>query len=348
MSSQDKTEIELEIAHVLFIDTVGYSKLLINEQRDVLADLNRIVRGSQRFSQAESAGKLICLPTGDGMALIFSDSPESPVECAIEIARTVRDHPRLKLRMGIHSGPVSRVIDVNNQSNAAGAGINIAQRVMSCADAGHILLSKRAADDLVEYSHWQPHIHEIGEREVKHGNKITLVNFYTEEVGNRELPMSFQQSPPRPPASSEHSNRSRTKIFLIAVVVLVIAIALVLFFILRGFKEERHVSQTSSFRPAIPEKSIAVLPFDNLSDDKQNAYFVEGVYGEILTNLLKVADIKVISRTSVIQYGSGEERDPKEIGKTLGVAHILEGAVQRVGAQASRKRPISRYADRQA
>ena len=333
MSSQDKTEIELEIAHVLFIDTVGYSKLLINEQRDVLADLNRIVRGSQRFSQAESAGKLICLPTGDGMALIFSDSPESPVECAIEIARTVRDHPRLKLRMGIHSGPVSRVIDVNNQSNAAGAGINIAQRVMSCADAGHILLSKRAADDLVEYSHWQPHIHEIGEREVKHGNKITLVNFYTEEVGNRELPMSFQQSPPRPPASSEHSNRSRTKIFLIAVVVLVIAIALVLFFILRGFKEERHVSQTSSFRPAIPEKSIAVLPFDNLSDDKQNAYFVEGVYGEILTNLLKVADIKVISRTSVIQYGSGEERDPKEIGKTLGVAHILEGAVQRVGAK---------------
>ncbi len=151
MSGDAKTDSELEIAHVLFIDTVGYSNLSIQEQRELLTELNQVVRDSSRFKAAESAGKLIRLPTGDGMALIFSDSPESPLQCAVEIAEGLRDHPRVKVRMGIHSGPVSRVVDVNDQSNAAGAGINIAERVMSCADAGHILLSKRAAQDLVEY-----------------------------------------------------------------------------------------------------------------------------------------------------------------------------------------------------
>ena len=188
MATEVKTEMELEIAHVLFIDAVGYSKLLINQQRELLEELNRVVRSSNRFRAAESAGKLIRLPTGDGMALVFSESPEAPVQCALEVSGAVKDRSHLPLRMGIHSGPVSRVVDVNDRSNAAGAGINIAQRVMNCGDAGHILLSKHTADDLVEYARWKPFLHDIGECEVKHGTKVGLVNFYGSEVGNPALP----------------------------------------------------------------------------------------------------------------------------------------------------------------
>lgn len=330
MPPQDKTEIEFEIAHVLFIDTVGYSKLLIDEQREVLKDLNRVVRASSRFSQAGATGKLIRLPTGDGMALIFSDSPESPVQCAIEIARKIAEHPRLQLRMGIHSGPVSRVTDVNDQSNAAGAGINIAQRVMSCGDAGHILLSKRAADDLAEYSQWRPHLHEIGECEVKHGNKIALVNFYTDEVGNVALPVHCQRHDVRSTPKNLR-DRGRKLALLLGGIAVLIVIILALVVRPTATENKSPVSQATSPPLAVSDKSIAVLPFDNLSDDKQNAYFAEGMQDEILTNLVKVSDIKVISRTSVMQYASGQKRNLREIGATLGVAHVLEGAVQRIG-----------------
>ena len=322
MPGDAKTDSELEIAHVLFIDSVGYSKLSINEQRELLAELNQVVRDSKRFKAAEAAGKLIRLPTGDGMALIFSDSPESPLECAVEIARALRSHPRIEVRMGIHSGPVSRVVDVNDQSNAAGAGINIAQRVMSCADAGHILLSKRAAQDLVEYSHWQPFLTDLGECEVKHDKKIGLVNFFDNEVGNPELPTALQKR-------ALEQKKAKRVIFWrkTAVAAAIIAIGLVV----AAALFLKNVISNRSSNPQIPFKSIAVLPFENLTDDKQNAYLADGIMDQILTNLAKVADLKVISRTSVMQYRADAPRNTREIGTNLGVAHVLEGTVQRLG-----------------
>ena len=178
MSAEIKKEIQLEIAHVLFIDIVGYSKLSINDQRAAIEELNQVVRASEQFQKAEAADRLIKIPTGDGMALVFYTSPEAPVQCAVEISRALKEHPRLQLRMGVHSGPVSGVIDVNGQANLAGAGLNMAQRVMDCGDAGHILLSKRVADDLGEYEHWRPFLHDLGTCEVKHGVRVSMVNLH--------------------------------------------------------------------------------------------------------------------------------------------------------------------------
>src|SRR6267143_251209 len=188
MPAEIKKEIELEIGHVLFIDIVGYSKLLIDEQRDYLHTLNEVIKRTDAFRAADAAGKLTRLPTGDGMALVFATTPDAPVSCAIEISNALRSHPELRVRMGIHSGPVSGTTDVNDRSNVAGAGINLAQRVMDCGDAGHILLSKHVADDLEHYPRWQPHLHDLGECEVKHGHKVSLVNFYDVEIGNRSVP----------------------------------------------------------------------------------------------------------------------------------------------------------------
>src|SRR5438874_12326895 len=188
MPAEIKKEIELEIGHVLFIDIVGYSKLLIDEQRDYLHTLNEVVRRTDSFRAADAAGKLTRLPTGDGMALVFATTPDAPVSCAIEISNALRSHPELRVRMGIHSGPVSGTTDVNDRSNVAGAGINLAQRVMDCGDAGHILLSKRVADDLEQYRQWRSHLHDLGECEVKHGVRVHVVNLYTEELGNPNVP----------------------------------------------------------------------------------------------------------------------------------------------------------------
>src|SRR5437870_3565477 len=192
MSIEIKKEIQLEIAHVLFIDIVGYSKLLINEQRALLDTLNQIVRNTEEFRTAEQAGRLIKIPTGDGMALVFYKSPEEPVECALEISRALKKNPRIQLRMGVHSGPVSGVIDVNGQANLAGAGLNMAQRVMGCGDAGHILLSRHVAEDLEGYEQWRPLLHDLGECEVKHGMRVSMVNLHADEVGNPHLPKKFQ------------------------------------------------------------------------------------------------------------------------------------------------------------
>src|SRR6185295_14638840 len=188
-----KKEIELEIAYVLFVDIVGYSKLLINEQRRLLEVLNGIVRATDQFKKADANHRLITIPTGDGMALVFYNTPEAPVECALEISRAVKEHPELRLRIGVHSGPVSGVVDVSERANVAGAGINTAQRVMDCGDAGHILLSKHVAEDLEQFEHWQPHLHELGECEVKHGVRVSVVNLYTDELGNAELPERFRK-----------------------------------------------------------------------------------------------------------------------------------------------------------
>src|SRR6266851_4024116 len=292
MSVKPKPHPHLQIAHVLFIDVVGYSKLLVNEQREVVHQLNQIVRKTAQFRTSEASGKLISIPSGDGMALVFFQSPEEPVQCALEISRVLKNYPRLRLRMGVHSGPVDQIKDVNERSNVAGAGINFAQRVMDCGDAGHILISKRVADDLAQDSLWQPLLHELGEIEVKHGVKLGIVNLYTEELGNRRVPEKLSRGADpavkQPPVSSK-------------------------------------------ITPDIPEKSIAVLPFENLSADPENAFFVDGLHDEILSDLAKIADLKVISRTSVMQYRTAAKRNLREIANELGVAHILEGSVQRSG-----------------
>src|SRR5881394_3794493 len=189
--AEPKSDLRLEIAHVLFIDIVGYSKRLIDEQHELLQDLSQIVRNTETFRSAETAGKLIRVPTGDGMALVFSTTPDAPVQCALEIGKALKSRPDLRVRMGIHSGPVSAVTDVNERSNIAGGGINTAQRVMDCGDAGHILLSKRVAEDLAQYRQWQPHLHDLGECQVKHDVTVSVVNLYTDEAGNAAVPAKF-------------------------------------------------------------------------------------------------------------------------------------------------------------
>src|SRR5438128_2807774 len=185
-------DVKFEIGHVLFIDIVGYSKLLINEQSDQIQKLKEIVRGTEQFRLAEAEGKLLRLPTGDGGALVFRTSPEAPVLCAMEISKALKSHPELHMRMGVHSGPVNEISDLNEQANIAGAGINVAQRVMDCGDAGHILLSKHVADDLEQYPRWRAYLHDLGECEVKHGVRIGLANLYDSEVGNPEVPKKLQ------------------------------------------------------------------------------------------------------------------------------------------------------------
>ena len=188
MAGEEKTKLRLEIAHVLFMDIVNYSELLTDEQSGALQELNQIVRNTEAAREAEAAGKLTILPTGDGMALVFTGSVEEPVECALEISHSLRAQPSLPVRMGIHSGPVHHVKDANERENIAGVGINIAQRVMDCGDAGHILVSKRVADDLAQQRRWQPYLHELGDVEVKHGVVVSLVNFYAETIGNPTPP----------------------------------------------------------------------------------------------------------------------------------------------------------------
>lgn len=320
-----KQDVRLEIAHVLFIDVVGYSKLLIDDQRELQEQLNQIVRSTEQFRAAEAAGKLVRLPTGDGMALVFFTSPEAPVQCALEISEALQENPQLeempqlRLRMGINTGPVSGVADVNDKSNIAGAGINMAQRVMDLGDAGHILLSKRAAEDLAQYRRWEPHLHDLGEIEVKHGAKISIVNLYVDTIGNREVPEKLKQS------FRKQSARRHTKRALIAGLLL-LAFAVSAIVLRRG-----HRSSPGGLTAA-PEKSIAVLPFENLSDEKENAFFANGVHDEILTTLAKVADLKVISRTSVMSFRD-TKRNLRDIARALGVAHIVEGSVQRAAGR---------------
>src|SRR4051812_32112590 len=198
MPEEPKANQRLEIAHVLFIDIVGYSTRLTDEQRGLVDGLNQAVRSSDEFNKAAAAGRLKKIPTGDGMALIFHDSPEQPVECAVEISRVLKHHPDLPVRMGVHSGPVSEVTDVNGRVNAAGVGINIAQRLMDCGDAGHILLSKRVAEDLQQNGRWRQHLHDLGEVEVKHGERIHVFNFYTDDTGNSDRPQKLVQVKPEP------------------------------------------------------------------------------------------------------------------------------------------------------
>src|SRR6476619_5526265 len=220
MSTEVKEQIRLEVAHVLFIDIVRYSKLSINEQRAVVDELTTIVRGSDQYQKAEAAGRLIKIPTGDGMALVFYTSQEAPAQCAVEISGALKAHSRLQVRMGVHSGPVSGVIDVNGHANLAGAGLNIAQRVMDCSDAGHILVSKHVAEDLEEYEHWRPLLHDLGTCQVKHGMRVGVVNLYADQVGNPQLPKKFQAVTKR----SERMRWTVTMAMLLALAVIVAGI----------------------------------------------------------------------------------------------------------------------------
>ena len=284
MSSE--ADVKFEIGHVLFVDIVGYSKLLIHEQSERLQRLREIARATEQFRAAEAEGKLLRLPTGDGGALVFRDSPEAPVTCALEMSKALKNHPDLRVRMGIHSGPVKEVTDLNEQANIAGAGINIAQRVMDCGDAGHILVSKRVADDLEQYGRWRPLLHDLGICEVKHGATLGIVNLYSDDAGNPETP--------------------------------------------KKFKEEKVPEKEVGPSAPILRKSIAVLPFENLSEDKANAYFADGIQEEILTRLSRIGDLKVISRTSTQRFKNSPD-NISQIASQLGVANIVEGSVRKAG-----------------
>src|SRR5438128_2147458 len=334
-------DLEPEIAHLLSIDVAGYSKLSNNEQIELLQQLNQIVRSTECFRSAEARGKLIRVPTGDGMALLFFRSPEEPVRCALEVSGALRDHPHIRLRMGVHSGPVSRITDVNDKTNFAGSGINLAQRVLDCGDAGHILLSAHLAEDLAEYRHWQPHLHDLGECEMKHGLRLHVVNLYKDNLGNPQVPEKlrlkkrWKQAPTVRPISAPRSAK-----FALIAALLVATIALVISFFILFHRASAPTTTavppsatTGTAAAPIPEKSIAVMPFQNLSDEKQNAYFADGVQDEILTNLARVADLKVISRTSTMQYKDGARRNLRDVAKTLGVSHVVEGSVQRSGGR---------------
>src|SRR5947208_2437918 len=313
MAAEVKKEIELEIAHVLFIDIVGYSKLSVNEQHAQVEELNKIVRLSEQFRKAEAASRLLKIPTGDGMALVFYKSPEEPAQCAVEIGRALKDNAGLQVRMGIHSGPVGGVVDVNERTNVAGAGVNTARRVMDCGDTGHILLSRHVAEDLEGYEKWRPLLHDLGTCEVKHGVQVAIVNLWSDGVGNPQLPQKFQ---------ALKKQRARVRWAEMAAALLLLA-GIAAAFVLISKKSAKSTS-------IVPEKSIAVLPFENRSEEKDNAYFAEGIQDEILTRLSKIADLKVISRTSTQHYKSTPENLP-EIARQLGVAHILEGRVQKSG-----------------
>jgi adenylate cyclase len=310
------TDSHLEIAHVLFIDIVAYSKLLIDQQTELVKELNEKVRNTEEFQAAAAAGKLIRIATGDGMALAFFTSPDAPVRCALQLSERVRESPGLQLRMGIHSGPIDKLADVNEQSNIAGAGINTAQRVMECGDAGHILLSRRVADDLAQYGRWQPDLHDLGKVEVKHGVRIDIVNLYNDRVGNAAIPKRIAE------AKRNAARRAKIRV-LFAALGLAILIAGVALFLLQRAK-------STKLGAGGPEKSIAVLPFMDLSQAKDQEYFCDGMSEEILDALAKVEGLRVVARTSSFAF-KGKSADASEVGKKLNVENVLGGSVRREG-----------------
>jgi len=302
----------LEVRHVLFIDIVGYSKLLNEEQKERLNQLTEIVLGTGQVRES-SDEQLVRLPTGDGMALVFCHSAEEPARCALEIAEALQKHPELPVRMGIHSGPVSEVTDVSGRTNLAGAGINMAQRVMDCGDAGHILLSQHVADDLVHSRQWASRLRDLGECEVKHGVRLHLVNLYAEPLGNAAVPQKFQQTAPKP-AAEKPARRSSVGSIAALVLVAILAASGVYYFTHRT--------------TAIPEKSIAVLPMVNSTGDPANEYFSDGMSEEFISSLSRLPDLKVIGRSSSFQF-KGKTDDSKAIGEKLGVYYLLEGSVRK-------------------
>jgi len=294
MRDESKTNQRLEIAHVLFIDIVGYSTRLTDEQQRLVDRLNQAVRSSDEFNRAAAGGRLKKIPTGDGMALIFRDSPEQPIECAVEISRVLKHHPDLPVRMGVHSGPVSEVTDVNGRINAAGVGINVAQRLMDCGDAGHILVSRRVAEDLQQNGRWRPLLHDLGEMEVKHGERVHVFNFYTDDAGNSD--------PPKKLMSAKYDNRSPS-----------------------GTASEKATTRAENF-------SICVLPFANMSGDAEQEYFSDGISEDIITDLSKVSALNVVSRNTAFTF-KGKSIDVRQVANQLNVSHVLEGSVRKAAGR---------------
>ena len=315
MTAEAERDDHIDIAHVLFIDIVGYSKLLANEQKQVVASLTDAVRRTAEFQHAEAKGQLLRIPTGDGIALVFFGGADAPARCAIELAKALQEQANFQVRMGINSGPIDHLSDVNDLPNISGPAINMAQRVMNCGDAGHILLSKRLAEDLSQYAKWRPHLHDLGEAEVKHGTRVGIVNLCVDGAGNPAMPEQLRRE-----NQNEKALRRRRRL----IIILVLAMAAVA----GGLALYRTTTRRGG-GPNEPEKSIAVLPFENLSAHPDNAFFADGVQDEVLTDLARIADLKVISRTSVMQYKTGARRNVREIGRELGVAHLVEGSVQR-------------------
>jgi adenylate cyclase len=298
MPSEIKREVRLEIVHVLFLDIVGYSQRLTDEQQALIDQLNQVVRSSAVFQKAEGADRLIKIPTGDGMALIFYNSPEQPVECALEISRALKGLPELAVRMGVHSGPVSAVTDLNDRTNAAGIGINVAQRVMDCGDSGHILLSKRVAEDLQQYGRWRPYLHDLGEVEVKHGIQVHVFNLYTDGAGNPDLPEKLRQAKPtRRPEPTPAPARSAQK-----------------------------------GESARERMSICVLPFANISGDAEQEYFSDGISEDIITDLSKVSALHIVSRNTAFTF-KGKPVDVRQVAAQLHVSHVLEGSVRKAAGR---------------
>src|SRR5216117_4373618 len=262
MADEQKAKLRLEIAHVLFMDIVGYSKLLTDEQSEALQELNQIVRSTEAAREAEAAGALTILPTGDGMALVFTGSVEEPVECALEVSRALRAQPSLPVRMGIHSGPVQHVRDANTRENVSGVGINIANRVMDCGDAGHILVSKRFADDLAQHRRWQRYLHELGDVEVKHGAVVSLVNLYAETIGNPAPPACVTGVRRTAPGVTTRKGLSPVAraIFIVAALLLILAIVSVIFApaIMRSIDKNRATSAPQSSATESPSLGDAI------------------------------------------------------------------------------------------
>jgi class 3 adenylate cyclase len=244
-SPNEQHDTQMKIAHVLFTDIVGYSKLPIDQQTSVLRTLQEIVRGTAEVARAQASDQLISIATGDGMALVFFNDPMAPVQCALEISRALKGRPEIQLRMGVHSGPVNQVMDVNDRVNVAGTGINIAQRIMDSGDAGHILLSRRVAEDLGQYSTWQPFLHDLKEIEVKHGVRVHVFNLYTGEAGNAALPAKIKQS----------KKRSRA-VPAIALAALLLLVAVGTYMLLRkgGESNPNSMRAESEFKPLLQKK----------------------------------------------------------------------------------------------
>src|SRR5438309_1839121 len=298
MPTEIKKEVTLEIVHVLFLDIVGYSKRLTDEQQALIDQLNQVVRSSAVFQKAEGVDRLIKIPTGDGMALIFYNSSEQPVECALEISRELKGFPELLVRMGVHSGPVSAVTDLNDSTHAAGIGMNVAQRVMDCGDSGHSLLSKRVAEDLQQYGRWRPHLHDLGEVEVKHGVQVHVFNLYTDGAGNPELPEKLRQ--PKPTRRSEPT--------------------------------PAPARPAQNVKTARERASICVLPFANMSGDREQEYFSDGITEDIITDLSKVSALDIISRNTAFTF-KDKPVDVRQVAAQLRVSHVLEGSVRKAAGR---------------
>src|ERR1700737_3261589 len=319
MPSESSSEVKFEIGHVLFIDIVGYSKLLINEQSEQIQKLKDIVRETEQVRIAEAERKLLRLPTGDGGALVFRNSAEAPVLCALEISRELKKHPELRVRMGIHSGPVNEISDLNEQANIAGAGINIAQRVMDCGDAGHVLLSRRVAEDLEHYPRWKPYLHELGECEVKHGHKVSLVNFYDGEIGNRETPQKFRK------AKAARTTKSWK---------LAVAAALFVLLAAGGIYYRLHRS-----KPLTDKDTIVLADFTNTTGDPVfDGTLRQGLASQLeQTPFLTLISDSTIAHTLTLMSKSKDARLTaelaREIGQRLGAAAIIEGSISALGTQ---------------